>query len=77
MPVGGTDVVHVQQALGRVSFIPANANRCQVVEMVVLDGPAILTVHGGEDVRRSLVDFLCHHHDYQCQSIKCARESDD
>jgi len=64
-------------ALRCVSSILANANRFQVVEMLVLDGPAILVVHVGENVRRNLVDFLYHHHHYQCQSIKCVRESDD
>jgi len=77
LPVGGTDVRHEQQAHGCVSSLQVNANRFQVVKMLVLDGPAILVAHVGEDVCRSLVDFLCHHHHYQCQSIKCARESDD
>ena len=45
--------------------------------MLVLDGPAILVAHVAEDVRRSLVDFLCHHHHYQCQSIQCDSESGD
>jgi len=66
LPVGGTEVQHVKPALECVSSLPVNAHRFQVVEMLVLDGPAILIAHVGEDVRPNLVDFLCHHHYYQC-----------
>jgi len=87
LPVGGTEVQHEKPAVECVSSLPVNAHCIQVVMMLLLDRPDILIAHVGEDVRPSLVDFLCHHHhdqcsdslthslDSVCQSIKYASES--
>ena len=77
LPVGGTEVRHEKSALGCVSSLPANADRVQVVEMLVLDGHVSLVALVVEDVLPSLGDLRCHHHHYQCQSSECDSESSD
>jgi len=74
---GGAKIQHVQPAIGCVSSLLTNADRVQVVEMLVLDGHASLVALVAEDALPSLGDLLCDDHHDQCQSIECDSESGD
>jgi len=62
MPEGGTEVHHEKFALRDVSSRLPDAQSLQVVGMLLLDGPAVLTANASEDVRLGLIDILCKQH---------------
>ena len=59
---GGTEVHDQNFALRGVSSRLLDAQSLQVVIMVLLDGPAVLTTNARQDVCLGLVDVLCKQH---------------
>jgi len=62
MPEGGTEVHQENFALRGVSSRLLDAQSLQVVGMLFLDGPTVLTANASEDVCLGLVDILCKQH---------------